>query len=116
MGADTYPLIELCSVLHTGMFGVNGILTDTLLLVEEKIGVEVGFEVSRLHQTPANRKSISLHQTGLRACQARRSRQAGFYITSDGRAAHTSCPFTEDLITELLFMTPDAWVNYCRII
>lgn len=75
---------------------------------EGKTGVEVGFEVSRIHETPANRKSISLHQTGLRACQARQSGYPGFYIAPDGRAAHTSCPFTEDLITELLFMTPDA--------
>lgn len=55
------------------MFGVNGILTDALLLVEGKIGVEVGFEVGRISEAPANGKSTSLHQTGLGACQARRS-------------------------------------------
>lgn len=56
-----------------GVFGVNGILTDTLLLVEGKIGVEVGFEVGHINEAPANGKSISLHQGGLRACQGRRS-------------------------------------------
>lgn len=41
---------------------------------EGKIGVEVGFGVSRLSEAPANRQSASLRQAGLRACQARRSR------------------------------------------
>lgn len=60
---------------------------------EGKIGVEVGFGVCgaarRLGGAPANRRSASLGQGGLGACQARRSRSAA-------TSTHTSCPFAHD--------------------
>lgn len=50
-----------CSALQKGRFGVNGILMDVVCLwLREKIGVEVGFGVSRLSEAPANRQSASL--------------------------------------------------------
>lgn len=43
--------------------------------VEGMIGVEVGFGVTHLTEAPANRQSASLHQPGLRTCQARQNGQ-----------------------------------------
>lgn len=54
-----------------------------------------GVEACRAKPPPVNRQSAS---PSFRQAWIRRRR--------DGASAHTSCPFTEDLVTEQLFMTP----------